>query len=91
MGEIRFGVAQMSEGRAQEIALKAIKMRFRREGINDDFSRNVGNAAKELELSTEEVRSSVAYMLPEMLAEILGLDWVKIEYGPSKKKMVVGG
>lgn len=68
----------MTEKRAGEIALKAIKLKMKRDGIDDSLYRNLGNAAKELGISREEAREFTHYILPDVLREILGADSVSL-------------
>ncbi len=81
--KIRY-LSGITEERAREIALKIVKFKMSRNGLNIDFMRNIGNAARDIGIETSEARAFVHYLLPEMLGDILDLQSVDIEFGPPK-------
>ncbi len=71
----------MTEERAQEIALKLIKLRMTKEGIQPSMIREAGNAAKDIGITTEEMRAFIEFLIPEVLGTILQRKRVSIRTG----------
>lgn len=63
----------MNEKRQGEIALKIVKHKLFKNGLpGDGFQRDLGNAAKEIGISVEELRQFYETILPEILGRLLG-------------------
>ena len=72
---------EMTEARAQEIALALIKLRMTKEGIRPEMIRDAGNAAKDIGISTEEMRAFIEFLIPEVLGTILKRKRVSLKTG----------
>ena len=63
----------MDEKRLGEIALKIVKHKLHKSGLpGDGFQRDLGNSAKEIGISVEELRQFYETLLPEILGRLLG-------------------
>ena len=63
----------MDEKRLGEIALKIVKQQLRKVGLRgENFNREMGNAAKDIGIPKDELRSFYESLLPEILGEMLG-------------------
>ena len=76
---------KMSKERQGEIALLAVKKTLAKNGLKGDhFRRDLGNEAKELGVSVEELTEFYRSLLPEILGSMLGVGQVGLTIGETK-------
>lgn len=85
-------MAQMTEERRKEIALKIVEQLAIEKGVpsGDAFKRDVGNLAHKLDLPTEEIMAFYETFVPKVLGRVFGYQHVSLNMSePSKKKFEV--
>lgn len=73
----------MTAERRNEIAYLLLKRRLQREGIklSDSMRREIGQAAKEVEISPDELKQFFLELLPELIGNALGFGRVGLTTG----------
>ena len=70
----------MSIEKQKEIALKLVIQRFKAVGINENLSREIGNIAKSIGCTTDEVKEFFEAILPEILKDVFNHKKVTLSF-----------